>query len=192
METARPTRQEAFNLLREFNKSESLIRHGLSVEGVMGHFAEKFGEDKEMWQVIGLVHDLDYEQFPDQHCAMSRQLLMERNWPESYIRAVESHGWGLCTDVKPETLLEKTLYAVDELTGLITSACLVRPTRSVLDIKAKSVKKKWKDKSFAAGVDRTVIDRGAEMLGMERTELITETILGMRTVAEAIGLKGTL
>jgi putative nucleotidyltransferase with HDIG domain len=192
METARPTRKEAYDLLREFNTSESLIRHGLSVEGVMGHFAEKFGEDKEMWQVIGLVHDLDYEQFPDQHCAKSRQILMERNWPESYIRAVESHGWGLCTDVKPETLLEKTLYAVDELTGLITSACLVRPTRSVLDIKAKSVKKKWKDKSFAAGVDRTVIDRGAEMMGMERTELITETILGMGTVAEAIGLKGTL
>ena len=192
METARPTRKEAYDLLKEFNTSASLIRHGLSVEGVMGHFAEKFGEDKEMWQVIGLVHDLDYEQFPDQHCAKSRQILMERNWPESYIRAVESHGWGLCTDVKPETLLEKTLYAVDKLTGLITSACLVRPTRSVLDIKAKSVKKKWKDKSFAAGVDRTVIDRGAEMMGMERTELITETILGMGTVAEAIGLKGTL
>jgi putative nucleotidyltransferase with HDIG domain len=192
METARPTRKDAYDLLREFNTSASLIRHGLSVEGVMGHFAEKFGEDKEMWQVIGLVHDLDYEQFPDQHCTMSRQILMERNWPESYIRAVESHGWGLCTEVKPETLLEKTLYAVDELTGLITSACLVRPTRSVLDIKAKSVKKKWKDKSFAAGVDRTVIDRGAGMMGMERTELITETILGMRTVAEAIGLKGTL
>ncbi len=192
METIIPTRQEAFHLLKEFNRSESLIRHGLSVEGVMGHFAEKFGEEKEMWQVIGLVHDLDYEQYPDQHCKKSREILMERNWPESYIRAVESHGWELCSDVKPESLLEKTLYAVDELTGLITSACLVRPTRSVLDIKAKSVKKKWKDKSFAAGVDRTVIDRGAEMLGMERTELITETILGMRTVAEAIGLKGTL
>ncbi|MBI9089521.1 MAG: HDIG domain-containing protein [Desulfobacterium sp.] len=192
METILPTRQEAFHLLKEFNTSDSLIRHGLSVEGVMGHFAEKFGEDKEKWQVIGLVHDLDYEQYPDQHCKKSREILMERNWPESYIRAVESHGWGLCSDVKPESLLEKTLYAVDELTGLITSACLVRPTRSVLDIKVKSVNKKWKDKSFAAGVDRTVIDRGAEMLGMERTDLITETILGMRTVAEAIGLKGTL
>jgi len=192
METAIPTRKEAFDLLREFNKSDSLIRHGLTVEGVMGYFADKFGNDREMWQVIGLVHDLDYEQYPDQHCSKTRKILMERNWPETYIRAVESHGWGICSNVEPQSLLEKTLYAVDELTGLISSACLVRPSKSVLDITAKSINKKWKDKSFAAGVDRTVIARGAEMLAMERTELITETILGMRTVAEAIGLKGNL
>lgn len=192
METAIPTRKEAFDLLKEFNKSDSLIRHGLTVEGVMGYFADKFGNDREMWQVIGLVHDLDYEQYPDQHCSKTRKILMERNWPETYIRAVESHGWGICSNVEPQSILEKTLYAVDELTGLISSACLVRPSKSVLDITAKSINKKWKDKSFAAGVDRTVIDRGAEMLAMERTELITETILGMRTVAEAIGLKGNL
>jgi putative nucleotidyltransferase with HDIG domain len=192
METALPTREEAFNLLKEFNTSDSLIRHGLAVEGVMGHFAEKFGKDREKWQIIGLVHDLDYERYPDQHCKKTREILMARNWPEEYIRAVESHGWGLCSDVKPESLLEKTLYAVDELTGLITSTCLVRPSKSVLDLKAKSVTKKWKDKSFAAGVDRTVIQKGAEMLEMDRGELISETILGMQAVAEAIGLKGNL
>lgn len=192
MDTILPTREDAFNLLKEFNTSDSLIRHGLAVEGVMGHFAEKFNEDREKWQVIGLVHDLDYERYPDQHCTKTREILMDRNWPEEYIRAVESHGWGLCSDVKPESLIEKTLYAVDELTGLISSTCLVRPSRSVLDLKVKSVTKKWKDKSFAAGVDRTVIQRGADMLGMERGELIAETILGMQTVAEAIGLKGNI
>ena len=192
METAQPTRQEAFELLKKYNTSDSLIRHGLAVEGVMGHFAEKFGENKEEWQIIGLVHDLDYEKYPDQHCKKTREILMEHNWPESYIRAVESHGWGLCSDVKPESLLEKTLYAVDELTGLISSACLVRPSKSVLDLKVKSVNKKWKDKSFAAGVNRSVIEKGAEMLGMERAELISETILGMQSVAQAIGLKGNL
>lgn len=192
METAQPTREEAFELLKKYNTSDSLIRHGLAVEGVMGHFAEKFGQDKEMWQIIGLVHDLDYEKYPDQHCKKTREILMAHNWPETYIRAVESHGWGLCSDVKPESLLEKTLYAVDELTGLISSACLVRPSKSVLDLKVKSVNKKWKDKSFAAGVDRSVIQKGADMLNMERTELISETILGMQTVAQAIGLKGNL
>ncbi|ACN13590.1 conserved hypothetical protein [Desulforapulum autotrophicum HRM2] len=192
METALPTRKEAFDLLKEFNTSDSLIRHGLAVEGVMGHFADKFGKDREKWQIIGLVHDLDYERYPDQHCKKTREILMARNWPEAYIRAIESHGWGLCSDVKPESLLEKTLYAVDELTGLITSTCLVRPSRSVLDLKAKSVTKKWKDKSFAAGVDRSVIQKGAEMLQMDRGELISETILGMQAVAEAIGLKGNL
>ncbi len=192
METALPTRQDAFALLKEYNTSDSLIRHGLAVEGVMGHFADKFGKDREEWQIIGLVHDLDYERYPDQHCTKAREILMARNWPEAYIRAVESHGWGLCSDVKPESLLEKTLYAVDELTGLISSTCLVRPSKSVLDLKVKSVTKKWKDKSFAAGVDRTVIQKGAEMLQMDRSELISETILGMQAVAEAIGLKGNL
>ncbi len=145
-----------------------------------------------MWQVIGLVHDLDYEQYPEAHCTKSREILEAHGWPEPYIRAVVSHGWGMCSDVKPETRLEKTLYAVDELTGLIASAVLVRPSRSILDIKVKSVNKKWKDKSFAAGVDRSVIQRGAEMLGMERADLISETIMGMRSVAGEIGLKGNL
>ncbi len=187
-----PSRDDAMKLLKTYNKKDSLIRHALAVEGVMGHFADRFEEDREMWQIIGLIHDLDYEQYPDQHCTKTREILEENGWPHEYIRAVVSHGWGICSDVKPETRLEKTLYAVDELTGLIASAALVRPSKSVLDIKAKSVNKKWKDKSFAAGVDRSIIEKGAQMLGMERSELITETIMGMRSVAKEIGLKGNL
>ncbi len=187
-----PTRKMAFDLLNEYNSKPGLIRHALSVEAVMEHFAEKFGEDIEMWKIIGLIHDLDYERYPDEHCSKTQEILLERGWPEDYIRAVMSHGWELCTDVKPETKLEKTLYAVDELTGLVASTALVRPSKSILDMKAKSVKKKWKDKSFAAGVNRSVIDKGAQMLGMERGELITETIAGMRKVALEIGLKGNV
>ena len=192
MNTLIPTREMAFDLLNEYNSKPGLIRHALSVEAVMAHFAEKFGEDVEMWRIIGLIHDLDYERFPEEHCSKTQEILLERGWPKDYIRAVMSHGWELCTDVKPETKLEKTLYAVDELTWLVASTALVRPSKSVLDMKAKSVKKKWKDKSFAAGVNRSVIDKGAQMLEMERGELITETIAGMCNVASEIGLKGTV
>ena len=187
-----PTREDAFTLLKKYNKKEGLIRHALSVEAVMGHFAHRFNEDEEKWRVIGLVHDLDYEMFPEEHCHKCVELFKEHHWPEDYIRAVISHGFGICTDVKPETNLEKTLYAIDELTGLVASAALVRPSKSILDIKAKSVKKKFKDNHFAAGVDRKVIQQGAEFLGMELSELITEVISGMRPVAEKIGLKGNL
>ncbi|WDP91192.1 MAG: HDIG domain-containing protein [Desulfobacter sp.] len=189
-----PTREDAFELLKKYNSKQGLIRHALTVESVMGHFARLSGEEAEAdkWEIIGLVHDLDYEMYPDQHCVKCVELFREHNWPEEYIRAVVSHGWGICSDVKPETRLEKTLYAIDELTGLVASAALVRPSKSILDIKAKSVKKKFKDKRFAAAVDRSVILKGAEFLDMELTELITETIMGMRPAAEAIGLKGTL
>lgn len=185
-----PTRDDAFRLLTEYNESESLIKHALAVEGVMRYMARKRGEDEEKWGIIGLVHDLDYEKYPDQHCTKTEEILKENDWPEEYIRAVVSHGWGICSDVKPESELEKVLYAVDELTGLVTTTALVRPSKSVMDLKAKSVKKKWKDKRFAAGVDRGIIEKGAEMLGVELAALITDTIMGMRDVAEAIGLKG--
>lgn len=185
-----PTREEAFELLKKYNKSESLINHALSVEAVMRYFAEKHGEDPEKWGVIGLVHDIDYEMHPDAHCVKAKEILEENNWPEEYVRAVISHGWGICTDVKPESLLEKVLYAIDELTGLVAAAALVRPTKSVLDMNAKSVKKKWKNKQFAAGVNREIIEKGAEMLGVEIGDLITDTIMGMRSAAEEIGLKG--
>ena len=191
METGTPTREEAFELLTRYNKSESLIKHAMAVEGVMRYMARKKGADEEKWGVIGLIHDLDYEQFPDQHCVKTKEILEENKWPPEYIRAVISHGWGICVDVKPETELEKTLYAIDELTGLVATSALVRPSKSVLDMKAKSVKKKWKDKRFAAGVDRSIIAKGADMLGVEVAELITDTIMGMRAVAEEIGLKGT-
>jgi putative nucleotidyltransferase with HDIG domain len=185
-----PGREDALALFKEYNQSESLLKHALAVEGVMRYFARKRGQDEEQWGIIGLIHDLDYEQFPGQHCEKTAEILRDHDWPESYIRAVVSHGWGICTDVRPESELEKVLYAVDELTGLVTTTALVRPSKSVMDLTAKSVKKKWKDKRFAAGVDRSIIDRGAEMLGLDRTELITETIMGMREIAGAIGLKG--
>ena len=185
-----PTREEAYQLLTEYNKSDSLIKHALAVEGVMRYFARKRGEDEEKWGIIGLVHDLDYEQFPEEHCHKSEEILKEKDWPEEYIRAVVSHGWGLCSEVEPQTELEKVLYAIDELTGLVVTTALVRPSKSVMDVKVKSVKKKWKDKRFAAGVDRSIIEKGAQMLGMELTDLIADTIAGMQEVAEAIGLKG--
>ena len=163
-----PTREEAFELLKKYNKSESLIKHALAVEGVMRYMARKRNEDEEKWGVIGLIHDLDYEQFPDQHCKKTEEILRENNWPEEYIRAVISHGWGICVDVKPETELEKVLYAIDELTGLVVTTALVRPSKSVMDVKTKSVKKKWKDKRFAAGVDRSIIEKGAEMPSVGR------------------------
>ncbi|WP_435685482.1 hypothetical protein [Sedimenticola selenatireducens] len=190
MEERIPSREEAFQLLATYTKTESLLRHGLAVEAVMRYFARHRGGDEEQWGIVGLVHDLDYEQFPEQHCIKTEQILREQQWPESYIRAVISHGWGICTDVEPISDMEKVLYATDELTGLVTTTALVRPSKSVMDLEAKSVIKKWKDKSFAAKVDRAIIDRGAAMLGMERRELITQTILGMREVAEQINLKG--
>jgi len=186
-----PTREDAIQLLKEYNQNESLIKHAMAVEGVMRHFARKRGEDEEKWGIVGIVHDLDYERFPEQHCRKTEEILRGRNWPEEYIRAVVSHGWGICTEVKPESDMEKVLFAVDELTGLVTTSALVRPSKSVLDMEASSVKKKWKDKRFAAGVDRSIIEKGAAMLGMDLTVLITETILGMREVAEDIGLKGS-
>ena len=187
-----PNREDALALLKQYNKNESLIKHALAVEGVMRYMARKRGGDEEKWGVIGLIHDLDYEQFPDQHCKKTEEILKQNNWPEEYIRAVVSHGWGICTDVKPESDMEKVLYAIDELTGLVVTSALVRPSKSVMDMKAKSVKKKWKQKQFAAGVDRSIIEKGAEMMGVELSELITDTIMGMREVAEEIGLKGNV
>jgi len=185
-----PTREEAYQLLTEYNKSESLIKHALAVEGVMRYFARKRGEDEEKWGIIGLVHDLDYEMFPEEHCHKSEEILKKEGWPEEYIRAVVSHGWGICYDVEPKTELEKVLYTIDELTGLVVTTALVRPSKSVMDVKVKSVKKKWKDKRFAAGVNRSLIEKGAQMLGMELSDVMADTLAGMQEVAEEIGLKG--
>jgi len=190
MADVKPSREEAFSLLKQYNKNEGLIKHALAVEAVMRYCARKSGQDEEKWGVIGLVHDLDYEQFPEQHCRKTEEILTSAGWPAEYIRAVVSHGWGICTDTEPRSDLEKVLYTIDELTGLVVATALVRPSRSVMDMKAKSVKKKWKDKSFAAGVNRDVIGKGAEMMGVELGELITDVIMGMREVAEEIGLKG--
>lgn len=189
----KPTREEAYELLRRYVNDDSLIKHALAVEAVMGHFAEKFDEDDvEKWKVIGLIHDLDFEKYPEEHCKITKEILKEENWPEDYIRGVLSHGYGICTDVEPKETMEKVIYTIDELTGLISATALMRPSKSIMDLKPKSVKKKWKQKSFAAGVDRNVIQNGVDMLGMDLTEVIEETIAGMRKVAEEIGLRGEL
>ena len=192
MENKKPTREEALALLQEHNKNDALIKHALAVEAVMAHFAEKFGEDLEKWRVIGLIHDLDYEKYPEEHCSKTREILMQEGWPEDYIRAVQSHGWKICTDVEPLERMEKVLYTIDELTGLIVATVLLRPSRSIMDLTTKSVKKKWKQKGFAAGVNREIIEEGAQLLGMDVAEVITETIRGMQREAEALGLKGDL
>lgn len=186
-----PTREEALALFREYNESESLYRHALAVEAVMRHFAEKLDPDNiDRWGVIGLIHDLDYEKYPEEHCVMTETILRERGWPEADIHAVISHGYGIINEVEPVAEMEKVLFTIDELTGLIAATALMRPSKSVLDMEPKSVKKKWKDKGFAAGVNREVIAKGAEMLGMDLTDVIRETILGMRSVAAEIGLEG--
>ena len=184
-----PNREQAWEWLCQYNQSDSLRKHGLTVEGVMRHFAALNGEDPDLWGVVGLLHDLDYEQYPDQHCAKVQEILGEKGVDEAVIRAVASHGYGMCSDIEPLSRLEKTLYTIDELSGLITAAALMRPSRSVMDIEVKSVKKKFKDKRFAAGVDREVIVKGEEGLGMELDAVIAETSRGMQEVAEAIGLE---
>jgi len=191
MEKIIPTRTQAFELLKEYNSNASLIKHALAVESVMLHFAEIMGEtDREKWGVIGLIHDLDYERYPESHCRKVREILTERDWPEEYVRAVESHGWRLCTDVEPIERMEKVLYTIDELTGLISAVAILRPSKSIVDLTVKSVRKKWKDKAFAAGVNRGIIEEGAKSLGMELDVIIAETIRGMQNVAESLGLKG--
>jgi len=187
-----PNRQQAYDLLIEFNNSESLIKHALAVEAVMRYMARKFDEDEEKWGAIGLVHDLDYEQFPAQHCQMTEKILRERRWPEDAIHAVVSHGWKLCTDVEPTHPMENVLYAIDELTGLVTAAVLVRPSKNIADLTVKSLKKKWKDKAFAAGANRDVIREGAERIGIELPDLFADVIAGMQDAASELGLDGSL
>ena len=186
------TREDAFALLKKYNQQESLIRHALAVESVMRYFAVQQGEDVEKWGIIGLCHDLDYEQFPDQHCTMTRKILEGEQWPEDCIRAIVGHGWGICSDTEPISYMEKVLFATDELTGLITAAVYVRPSKSILDLGTSSVMKKWKTPAFAAGANREVIAKGAAMLDLTVEELITKTIQAMQGNAEVIGLKGNL
>lgn len=185
-----PSRDDALGLLLEYTRTDNLQKHAYAVEAVMRYMARKAGEDEEKWGIIGLVHDLDYEQYPDQHCTKTREILEQHGWPEDYIRAAVSHGWGICSHVEPISRLEKTLYAIDELTGLVAASALVRPSRSVMDLTTKSVMKKWKSPAFAAGVDRSIVARGAEMLGTEVSSLVEDTIMGMREAADEIGLKG--
>ncbi|NLY09712.1 MAG: HDIG domain-containing protein [Tissierellia bacterium] len=183
---------KAMELLREYNKEESHITHALAVAGVMKYFASILGEDEDYWEIVGLLHDIDYEMYPEEHCIKSIEILSDNGFDENFIHSVTSHGYNLCCDVEPTHIMEKVLYAVDELTGLITASCIMRPSKSILDFEVKSLKKKWKDKKFAEAVNRSVIQAGADMLNMPLEEVVSNTILGMRSVAEEIGLKGNV
>jgi len=186
------SRDEAIRLWREHNKDESLFRHALSVEAAMRHFAAKAGEDPEYWGLVGLLHDIDYEEHPEEHLRHAQPILSGAGYPEPFVRAVECHGFGICTDIEPVLGMEKVLFAVDELTGFIAACAFVRPSKSVLDLEVKSVRKKWGTAAFAAGVSREVIEKGAAMLGLPLDELIAETIQALRGVAAEVGLKGSL
>lgn len=177
------TRAEAWALLREFNADAFHLKHAITVEGVMKWFADDLGysDEKEFWGTVGLLHDLDFEKYPEQHCIKSQEIMRERGIDERINRATASHGYGITVDIKPEHEMEKVLYAVDELTGLIYACSLMRPSKSVQDMELKSVKKKFKTPNFAAGCSREVIERGAEMLGWTLDDLISKTILAMRS-----------
>ncbi|TRX70241.1 HD domain-containing protein [Carboxylicivirga sp. M1479] len=186
----KPNRKQALDLFLSYNKTDSLYRHALAVEAVMRHFARLNKEDEDKWGIIGLMHDLDYEMYPDEHCIKTKAILQEANWPDDYIRAILSHAWGICTDIEPKETMEKVLYACDELTGLVTTATLVRPDKSIHSLTIKSLKKRWKDKRFAAKVDRNIISKGADLLNMPIEQLMEETIKGMQGIADDLGLSG--
>ena len=182
-EETKMTREEAWELLTEYNKDEFHLEHAQIVEGTMRYFARElgYGDEEEFWGIVGLLHDLDFEQYPEQHCIKSQEIMREHGVDERIIHATASHGYGITVDIKPEHEMEKVLYAVDELTGLIGAVTLMRPSKSVQDLELKSVKKKYKSKGFAAGCSREVIERGADMLGWSLDELITKTIEALRT-----------
>ena len=182
------TRTEAFELLKKYNKEPFHILHALTVEGVMRYFAKETGngEDEEYWGIVGLLHDIDFELYPEEHCIKAPELLREGGVGEDMIYSICSHGYELCCDVEPKHIMEKILFACDELTGLIGAAARMRPSKSVMDMELSSLKKKYKDKKFAAGCSREVISTGAERLGWELDELLEKTILAMRSCEEAV------
>ena len=182
------TRDEAFELLRKYNSEKFHIQHGLTVEGVMRWYANDlgYGDDAEFWGIVGLLHDIDFEKYPEAHCIKAPELLREAGVGEDMIRAICSHGYDLTVDIKPEHEMEKVLYATDELTGLIGAAALMRPSKSVMDMEVKSLKKKYKDKKFAAGCSRDVIASGAERLGWTLDTLLDKTLCAMRETEAAV------
>ncbi|MBB6217769.1 putative nucleotidyltransferase with HDIG domain [Anaerosolibacter carboniphilus] len=184
------TREDAYELLTKYNNSKSLITHGLAVEAVMRYFARKNDENEEYWGIVGLLHDIDYELYPNEHCHKSKEILKNEGVDDSIIHAVISHGWNICTDVEPIHKMEKVLYTIDELTGLITATVFMRPDKSVLSLEPKSVKKKFKSVSFAAGVNRDIISAGCTMLEMDLDTVILWTIEGMKEAATELGLAG--
>ena len=184
-------RQEAWNLLCEYTKSENLRKHALAVEAAMRAYARHFGEDEALWGIVGLIHDFDYEKHPtlENHPLKGAEILRQKGWPEEIVRAVLSHA--PYTGITRDSLMEKTLFAVDELTGLVTAVALVRPSKNIRDVKLKSIRKKWKDKAFAAGVNRADVEEGAADLGIELSEHIEVVLQAMQSIAEDLGLAGT-
>ena len=180
------SREEGLNLLKKYNKEPFHILHGLTVEGVMRYFAKElgYGEEEEFWGIVGLLHDLDFEKYPEEHCIKSQEIMRERGVDERVIHATASHGYAITVDIQPEHEMEKVLYAVDELTGFIGAVVLMRPSKSVQELTLKSVKKKYKSKNFAAGCSREVIERGADMLGWTLDDLIQRTIDALKTFQE--------
>ena len=187
------TRDEAWALLTRYNEGEFHLRHACTVEGVMRYFANElgYGDEADFWAIVGLLHDLDFEKYPEEHCIKSQEIMREEGLDERLIRATASHGYGLVCDIKPEHEMEKVLFAVDELTGLINAVAIMRPSKSLDDLELPSVKKKFKDKKFAAGCSRDVIRQGAEMLGWSLDDLISRTILAMRSSADSAGGTGS-
>ncbi len=188
MMASKLTREEAFALLRKYNKEPFHIQHALTVEGVMRWYAKElgYGEEEEYWGITGLLHDIDFELYPEEHCKKAPELLKEGGVGEDMIYSICSHGYGICSDLEPKHEMEKVLFAADELTGLIWSAALMRPSKSVMDMEVKSLKKKFKDKRFAAGCSREVISDGAERLSWELSELFEKTILAMRSCEASV------
>lgn len=181
-------REKAWNLLKEYNKDNFHLKHALTVEGVMKYFANELGykEEEKLWGIVGLLHDLDFEMYPEEHCIKEQEIMKENGIDERIIHATASHGYNLTVDIKPEHEMEKVLYATDELTGLIGAVAIMRPSKSVQDLELKSVKKKFKNEKFAAGCSRKVIEDGAEMLNWELDDLIQRTILAMRSCEEKV------
>ncbi len=183
------TRAQALALLQKYNREPFHIFHGLTVEGTMRYFAREMGEDEDFWGLVGLLHDVDFEKYPEQHCLKAPELLSEIGAEPEFIRAVCSHGYGICSDVEPTLPMERVLFAADELTGLIGAAARMRPSKSVMDMEVASLKKKFKDKKFAAGCSRDVITQGAERLGWTLEELMEKTILAMRSCEDSVNEK---
>ena len=186
-----PSRDKAQQILEKYVTTDHLQRHVTTVEGVMRHFAHLYNEDEDFWGILGLLHDIDFELYPEEHLQHAGRILREEGFDDEFIHAVLSHGYGICSDVEPVSNAEKVLFTIDELTGLIYACALMRPSKSVMDLEVKSVKKKFKSPAFAANVNRQVIEDGANRLGMPLDDVIRETILGMRECADRIGLAGT-
>lgn len=185
------TREDAWKLLTEYVQNPNMLKHALAVEAAMRAYARRFGEEEEKWAIVGLLHDLDYERYSEEHPNVGARTLREQGWPEDVVRAVLAHA-AECTGVTPETPMERALYAVDELTGLITAVALVRPTKDIRDVTVKSVKDKWKDRRFAAGVHREAIEEGASLLGVDLWEHVGVVLEAMQSIAAELELDGRL